>query len=385
MMQFENPPPPALPPPGDSPRISIVLPVYNVRKFLPRALDGLLRQTFSRFEILGINDGSTDGSADLLHDCAARDPRLRIFDQPNSGAGAARNAGLAAARGECVLFLDADDIFHSRMLEKLWARYEETRADVVIFAFRRFHNRTRQEYGPPAGLSIQAVPQPQAVFSARDIAPKLFQITTPSACKLWRREFLREHGLSFQNLPTSNDLFFTYTGLAQARRIAILNESLFLYRTHTKGSLTHNRHRHTFCFFDALVATRDTLRQLELYELFETSFLNAALSVCLWNLAAVSGQAFDQLYAELRTRMFRDLDLVNLDPSRVYYPVAHAEAQEIQCLPLPRFKAAKLRKWICSVEKSKTATTFQLLGLAVQIPRGVSLRFTRFPRFDRFR
>ncbi len=383
MMQFENHPPPALS--GETPLISVVMPVFNVRKFLRRALDGLLRQTFPRFEVLCVNDGSTDGSADLLREFASQDPRLRVLDQPNSGAGAARNAGLAAARGECILFLDADDIFHSRMLDKLWARYEETRPDVLIFAFRRFNNRTRKEYGPPAGLSIKTVPQPLAVFSARDIAPKLFQITTPSACKLWRREFLREHHLAFQNLPTSNDLFFTYMGLAQARRIAILNESLFLYRTHTKGSLTHRRQKHATGFFDSLLATRNALRQLGLYETFETSFRNAALSVCLWNLAAVSGKAFAQLYDELRTRMFRELNLVPLDPSRVYHPLAYAEALEIQRLPLPLFKAAKLGKWICSVEKSKASTTFQLFGLAVQIPRGVALRFTRLPRLDRFR
>ena len=113
-------------------KVSIVIPVYNVAPYLVRCLDSAGRQTFRDFEVVAVDDGSTDGSGKILDAYAANFPLKRIH-QANGGASRARNAGFAAATGERVMFLDADDVIHPRLLEWTLAALDESGADYVVF------------------------------------------------------------------------------------------------------------------------------------------------------------------------------------------------------------------------------------------------------------
>lgn len=109
---------------GDGrPALSVIMPVYNVEEYLPAAIDSVLNQTFTDLELIAVNDGSTDSSLEILRQCALTDGRLRIIDQPNAGQGAARNRGVAQARGEFLTFVDSDDIVppraHAHMIDSL--------------------------------------------------------------------------------------------------------------------------------------------------------------------------------------------------------------------------------------------------------------------------
>ena len=117
-------------------KVSIVIPVYNVAPYLTRCLDSVGRQTFRDFEVVAVDDGSTDGSGEILDAYAAKFPLERIH-QANGGASRARNAGLAAATGERVMFLDADDVIHPRLLEWTQAALDESGADYVVFDHRK--------------------------------------------------------------------------------------------------------------------------------------------------------------------------------------------------------------------------------------------------------
>ena len=104
------------------PEISVIMPVYNVEKYLRECLDSLLAQTFTDFEAICVNDGSTDGSPAILEEYAAKDNRIKIIDQPNSGAAKSRNNGMTIACGKYWMFLDSDDWFMPDMLFKLHQR-----------------------------------------------------------------------------------------------------------------------------------------------------------------------------------------------------------------------------------------------------------------------
>lgn len=99
------------------PIVSVIVPVYNMEKHLRRCVDSILAQTFTAFEVLLIDDGSTDGSGTICDEYAARDPRIRVFHKPNGGASSARNTGLEHARGEWVTFCDSDDYVFPCWLE----------------------------------------------------------------------------------------------------------------------------------------------------------------------------------------------------------------------------------------------------------------------------
>ena len=115
-----------------TPAISVIVPVYNVEKVLPRCLDSILAQTFADFELICINDGSPDNSAAVLADYAARDARIKIINQENAGLSAARNAGMQAAEGAYVCFCDSDDYLDAGFLADLYAAVTSEDADFAM-------------------------------------------------------------------------------------------------------------------------------------------------------------------------------------------------------------------------------------------------------------
>lgn len=122
------------------PEISVIIPVYNVEKFLPQALDSLLSQTFADFEAVCVNDGSSDNCAEILAAYASKDSRLRIISRNNQGVSAARNAALDVARGNYIVFLDPDDLIHVRFLEIMLEQIKRTNADFVWCDTIRFND-----------------------------------------------------------------------------------------------------------------------------------------------------------------------------------------------------------------------------------------------------
>lgn len=113
-------------------KISVIVPVYNVEKELPRCIESLLTQTYSNFELLLINDGSSDGSPEIMERYAEKDPRIRTLHKKNGGVSSARNRGLEQAKGEYVCFVDADDVVASCYLEWLCRAIQESRLPLAI-------------------------------------------------------------------------------------------------------------------------------------------------------------------------------------------------------------------------------------------------------------
>lgn len=128
-----------------SPVVSVIIPVYNVERYLRRCLDSVLAQTFKEWEAICVNDGSPDNSDKILAEYAARDARFKVINKENGGLSDARNVGVAAARGQYILFLDSDDFIHSQTLEITVGLAREKNADMVLFGYdEQFHKRTRE-------------------------------------------------------------------------------------------------------------------------------------------------------------------------------------------------------------------------------------------------
>ena len=136
--------------------VSVIMPVYNARDFLCASIDSVLSQTHRKLELIAVDDGSSDGSLDLLTELASCDPRLRVICLPaNGGVAAARNAGLAAATGSHVAFLDSDDRWHPRKLEWQLAQMLQTGAQITYAAYDRVtpSGTVLSQVRPPASVS----------------------------------------------------------------------------------------------------------------------------------------------------------------------------------------------------------------------------------------
>ena len=139
------------------PRVSLIVPVFNTAPFLRECLESVLAQTFPDWELVCVDDGSTDDSPRILAEYSARDERIVVLRQSNSGQGAARNAGLGKARGEYVLFLDSDDLLDSGALSDLVKICDADRLDHLIFGARCFSSTPEADAERMAALEVPAV------------------------------------------------------------------------------------------------------------------------------------------------------------------------------------------------------------------------------------
>ena len=140
--------------------ISIVIPVYNVEKYLRECLDSLINQTFNDFEVICVNDGSKDSSLEILNEYAQKDIRFKVISQENGGSGSARNNGLSRAQGKYVQFLDGDDYFEPEMLEKLYNLAEKHQADITVCSSRKVDDEGNitETRNPNSPLNLNLIP-----------------------------------------------------------------------------------------------------------------------------------------------------------------------------------------------------------------------------------
>ena len=242
-----------------SPRVSVILPVYNVEGYLGECLDSILAQTLKAIEVICVDDGSTDGSPRILEDYAARDARVRVIRQANAGAGPARNTGLAAATGDYVAFADPDDWCRKDMLELLLTEAERHDCDMVLSGARRIVFGTGQAYYTLFSLGILRLARP---FAPEELGHLLFVVggARPWA-KLYKRHFVVDNKIEFQSLPQVNDLYFSFVALASAKRISVVNAACYNYRIGRPGSLqeTVRASRRPMCWLEAFGAVRARL------------------------------------------------------------------------------------------------------------------------------
>ncbi len=281
---------------SDKIKVSVVLPVYNVERYLPQCMDGILGQTLKEIEVICIDDGSADGSLGILREYERSDSRVQVLTGENHGAAAARNRGMERACGEYLIFLDSDDFYEPEMLEKAYRRAGETQADVTIFRGDRYddtlENYIQMDYSIKRGQLPGKNP-----FCWRDMPDRIFTFAVGWAWdKLYRREFVEAAELKFQELRTSNDLYFVFSSLVKAEKICIVEELLVHHRIHVKGSLSATREKSWNCFYEACKALQDELRKMGVYGKLEKGFVNWALHFCFWNLDTIEGSAYEKVY-----------------------------------------------------------------------------------------
>ena len=264
------------------PEISVILPVYNMERYLEQCLDSLLTQSFNDIEIICINDGSKDNSLGILNDYAKKDQRVIVINQENKGAASARNIGLDYARGKYLSILDADDFYDRDMLLKAYLKAEGTEADIVIYRCNDYNDQTEET--TPNKWSIIDRLIPGEIFSVQEVSECVFQFCVGWAWdKLFNRAFIEINHLRFQNTKIHNDAFFVFVSLSNASRIVVMNDVLITKRRAVNTSISSTSNISTywkdlFIFIDTL---DDYLTSHHIKTVFERSFYNLALHLAI--------------------------------------------------------------------------------------------------------
>ncbi len=215
-------------------RISVVVPIYNVEEYLGSCLRSLSAQSAGDLEVIMVDDGSTDSSAQIAAEFAQRDPRFRLVSQPNAGLSAARNTGLDEARGEFLAFLDSDDVLPADAYERLLGALEETGSDFATGNVHRLEG-TDTAQAPFLARTFERTRLRTHVTRFR---PLLADRTAWN--KLYRRDFWDRHGFRFPEGRLYEDIPVTLPAHFSARSVDVLAEPVYYWRIRER-SITQRR------------------------------------------------------------------------------------------------------------------------------------------------
>ena len=268
-----------------TPKVSVVMPVYNVEPYFRQCLDSVINQTLKEIEIICVDDGSTDASLDILKEYAAKDNRITVITQKNLYAGVARNVGLSQAKGKYLSFLDSDDFFELTLLEETYNLAELEQSQIVFYQYQYYNNELQQCEGDLSGITQRLTDKDFITLSTANIKDNLFSLCNPMPWnKLISRQLVVDENLHFQALPVSNDVCFSLNVLACANQITLYYKSLVYYRYNRKDSLRNTRDKAPLSFYEAYKGIYNTLKAKDIYEKYKKTYLNALVATSLWTL-----------------------------------------------------------------------------------------------------
>jgi len=217
-------------------KISVILPVFNEEKYIKKAIESVLDQSFTDFELIVVNDGSYDNTLDIIN--SFEDERIKIIDQINQGPGASRNNALKIASGDYIMFLDGDDWYCPDALEIAYNEITSKCCDISIFQIMKFDG---EKFSQNNWFNLDNFPSgfENRVFNPYECKDFLFDISVSACQKIFRSDFLSKiqahfpEGIYFEDMP-----FFFYTFL-KAEKISILKKHLYVRRKH-EGSITES-------------------------------------------------------------------------------------------------------------------------------------------------
>lgn len=217
-------------------KVSVIVPVYNVEKYLPQCLDSLLSQSYYYWEAILIDDGSSDLSSKICDQYANLDNRFRVVHKENGGAASAKNVGLDCVTGEYVAFIDSDDYVEARWLEKILMIAEEKKADIVEFDFDQVY-RTYS-------ICVNGYPDLLKEFTAEEyLAQYLSNWTSSLFCnKIFNVQILKNVRFRKER-RCIDDEFFTYKVVSDAKKIVRINDVLYHYRQRASSAVSSKKNR----------------------------------------------------------------------------------------------------------------------------------------------
>lgn len=228
------------------PFVSLLIPIYNVERYLPECLDSAVKQTLRDIEIICINDGSTDSSPEIISRYAAEDDRVKVIDKPNSGYGSSMNLGLEEATGDYIGILESDDFFELDALETLYREATAYDADVVKADFWFYWSVPE-----PHDVRFGWVDADMAGATTPLDCPEVFFRKPSIWSAIYKRSFLKENDIRFLETPGASyqDAGFNFKVWASAKTAVLVNRPILHYRQDNESSSVNSPGK-VFCVCD---------------------------------------------------------------------------------------------------------------------------------------
>lgn len=308
------------------PSISLLIPIYNVEKYLRECLDSVLAQSFTDFEAICINDGSTDGSRAIIQEYLDADERFRVIDKPNSGYGSSMNQGLDAATGEYVAILESDDAFTPDALEVLHNLATKYDAQAVKADFWFYWSQPKEKLEAchviSEGLAGKLV-NPQNESEPFYAKPSIWS-------GMYKRSFLQENDIRFLETPGASyqDAGFAFKIWASADRAAFSSTQILKYRQDNETSSVNSPGK-VYCVCDEYAEMQRWLEQCpEKLSRLQGVLERMKFNSYLWNYDRLSEELRAQFLKRAATELKADLDAGRID-LRLFEPWAEADLRAL--------------------------------------------------------
>ncbi len=284
-----------------TPKVSVLVPIYNVEQFLTQCLTSLVNQTLPEIEIICINDGSTDNSMQIIRQFAQRDARIVVINKLNSGYGDSMNYGLRQARGAYIGIVESDDWIDLDAFATLYNFAEKNQVDVVKANYYR-----EQSSGESTKVTEITPSDSNYVFYPLE-ERKVFRFAPAIWSQLYRRDFLEKNHINF--LPTAGasyqDISFNFKVWALAQRAFLTDKAFLHYRIDNASSSVNNPGK-VYCVVEEYAEVERFLRESGLYEQLSGELEVAKFLSYHWNLQRLAPPLAKEFYARFRAEFIAD-------------------------------------------------------------------------------
>ncbi|MEG0176111.1 glycosyltransferase [Anaerorhabdus sp.] len=227
-------------------KVSIIVPIYNVEEYLGKCIESCLCQTFTDYELILVNDGSTDNGLSICHEYEKKDSRIKVLDKPNGGLSDARNAGMKTAMSPYIYFLDSDDFIEPTLIEKCVNKLDETNADMVIFDVYQYFMKTNTKeiikngYGDSRCVNVGNNPE------------VLTKVLNAAWNKMYKLSLFKDNHIEYPVGYYYEDLGTTYKLMLKANQICFINEPLYDYLADRPGNISQQFNQKTYHILDMI-------------------------------------------------------------------------------------------------------------------------------------
>ncbi len=344
------------------PKVSVIVPIYNVEKYLRQCLDSIVGQTLKDLEIILINDGSKDNSLAIITEYAKKDARIKIIDKPNEGYGMTMNRGFDAATGEYIGIVESDDWIESNMYEILYKIAKTCMVDVVKAGYIQFNDKT----GGNKYRSLFSEQDVEQVINPRE-HPEVFTLVASIWSGIYRNSFLKENEIRFLESPGASyqDIAFNFKVWAMANSVYLTRKPLLHYRVGHTGQSVKSKDK-VFCVCDEFKEIERYMADKEgLFHALEKIFNRVKYVSYIWNYNRLDGKNREEFRKVMAAEFLpilkeRKMDMSGLTQRKLLK--LHLILEPSSKLVLIKYNLIKLASCFIKVKYKYGVQTCYLLG-----------------------
>ncbi len=300
--------------------VSIVVPVYNVEKYLSFCLETLVNQTFKDIEIICVNDGSTDSSPMILEHYANYDKRIKIINKKNGGLSSARNTGIEAAGGKYIAFVDSDDMVSHFLVEKSIELIKKSKADFIGFMFASLVGKKLQMCAH--NVSFDKAFDGKIVTESQLPGDFYTQIHPTAWCKFYTAALIQDNNLRFPENIVFEDLPFAAEVYFLAKKMLFTNLAPYYYRVEREGSIMAKKDERMLDFVESINLVDNVFEKYHRFEKYKNALMKYKLQLavhCFVTINEIYREKFFYVLKDYFSKFdFREYDRKSLEKDKNY-------------------------------------------------------------------